>query len=223
MNILSFEETKAIVVYPEKLEEKFNFLIQNYFTKSEINTIKETVNYIKDKHLGQFRKESTPYYTHCLLVAINFMNYEISTVEDILVCLLHDVIEDNPYTKIEEIAGKYGNYVAESVLGLSKIRNGIKITDVDYYSYIQNNENIAKYKGYDRLSNLYSLYYATEWNKRDKYIIETEEKILPILDNFNLDVANKIREILGYLRLHPTLTVSEVARIQELKLQKNQL
>jgi (p)ppGpp synthase/HD superfamily hydrolase len=46
-----------------------------------------------------------------------------------LVCLLHDVIEDNTDTEIQELIDKYGLYVAQNVLGLSKIRTGKRITD----------------------------------------------------------------------------------------------
>ena len=211
------KEKLEVVINPKMMEEKFNEMIQLKFSINDVSKILETVEYIKEKHKGQFRQDNTPYYTHCLFVAINMMEYENTQIDDVLVCLLHDVIEDNPETNIEEIEAKFGKYVSENVLGLSKVQKGIKISDDEYYSRIINNKNLALYKAFDRLSNIYSLYFAPNWHKRHLYIIETEEIILPFVKNYYPETANIIIDALKFVKKHPSPTEAELTVIEDLK------
>lgn len=211
------KEKLVLVINPKKMEAKFIEMIQLNFSEIDISKIMETVEYIKEKHKGQFRKDNTPYYTHCLFVAINMMEYENAHIDDVLVCLLHDVIEDNPLTTFEEIEAKFGKYVAENVLGLSKVQNGNKISDDEYYLRISNNKNLALYKAFDRLSNIYSLYFAPNWHKRHHYIIETEEIILPIVRKYYPDIARNLTDVLEYVKANPKPREAEMMIIEELK------
>jgi (p)ppGpp synthase/HD superfamily hydrolase len=79
----SVKEKKAMVLYPQKLENRFNLMVEENFSRQDIILIQEAVEYVKEKHSEQYRQEHTPYYTHCLLVAINFMDYKIASVEDV--------------------------------------------------------------------------------------------------------------------------------------------
>lgn len=206
-----------LVINPKMMEAKFIEMIQLRFSEIDVSRILETVEYIKEKHKGQFRQDNTPYYTHCLFVAINMMEYENAQIDDVLVCLLHDVIEDNPETNIDEIAEKFGKFIAENVLGLSKVQNGIKISDDEYYLRISKSKNLVLYKAFDRLSNIYSLYFAPNWHKRNQYIIETEEKILPIVRNYYPEKANIITKAVEYVKFHPIPSDAEMTIIEDLK------
>ena len=72
-----------------------------------------------EAHAGQMRKSGEPYIIHPILVAAitaAFSNDETM----VQAALLHDVVEDTPYT-IEELRQRFGEDVAHLVEGLTKI------------------------------------------------------------------------------------------------------
>ena len=70
-------------------------------------------------HEGQVRKSGEPYIVHPILVAV--ITAKISNDETMVqAALLHDVVEDTPYT-IEELEEQFGDDVAHLVEGLTKI------------------------------------------------------------------------------------------------------
>ena len=77
-------------------------------------------------HEGQTRKSGEPYIVHPLLVAA--LTAKISNDETMVqAALLHDVVEDTPFT-IEEIKAIFGEDIAHLVEGLTKI---VEIRDVE--------------------------------------------------------------------------------------------
>jgi len=70
-------------------------------------------------HQGQTRKSGEPYIIHPILVAA--ITAKISNDETMVqAALLHDVVEDTPYT-IEELEIEFGDDIAHLVEGLTKI------------------------------------------------------------------------------------------------------
>ena len=70
-------------------------------------------------HQGQTRKSGEPYIVHPILVAA--VTAWISNDETMVqAALLHDVVEDTPYT-IEELQSEFGDDIAHLVGGLTKI------------------------------------------------------------------------------------------------------
>jgi len=81
--------------------------------------IEEAINFAIVAHQGQFRKSGEPYVIHPILVA----SITAAITNDktmVIAALLHDVIEDTPYTK-EDIESRFGKEVALLVEGLTKI------------------------------------------------------------------------------------------------------
>jgi RelA/SpoT family (p)ppGpp synthetase len=72
-----------------------------------------------DAHEGQFRKSGEPYIIHPVLVAAITASISNDPVM-VVAALLHDVVEDTPYT-IEEIGEQFGQDVEHIVAGLTKI------------------------------------------------------------------------------------------------------
>ncbi len=75
-------------------------------------------------HEGQVRKstKNTPYITHLFSVAALLSNY--AGKEDVIVAgLLHDTLEDTPYTE-EELEAEFGLAIKETVFS---------VTEVSYY------------------------------------------------------------------------------------------
>ena len=88
---------------------------------SRISTpkVKKALEFAKKAHAGQKRKSGEDYVIHPILVAAitSYFNNE----EDVITAaLLHDVVEDTPYT-IYYIKDEFGDEVAYLVEGLTKI------------------------------------------------------------------------------------------------------
>lgn len=94
-------------------------IIQSYLPEDKIEIIKQAFLMAKDGHTGQFRSSGEPYITHPVAVACIIAEMKLDH-EAVMAALLHDVIEDTPYTE-EQIAAAFGINVAEIVQGVSKL------------------------------------------------------------------------------------------------------
>ena len=88
---------------------------------SKIDTpkIQKALNFAIKAHEGQKRKSGEDYVIHPILVA-TITSYFSNDEDVIAAALLHDVIEDTPYTK-EDIEKEFNEEVAQLVEGLTKI------------------------------------------------------------------------------------------------------
>jgi len=91
----------------------------SYLPDDQIEAIKLAVEFSAHAHEGQYRRSGEPYVTHPIAVAqiIAEMKLDHSAI---ISALLHDVIEDTPYTKAD-IANRFSLEVANIVDGISKI------------------------------------------------------------------------------------------------------
>ena len=79
----------------------------------------EIIDFIIEAHEGQFRKSGEPYSVHPILVAT--ITSTFSKDEDVIAtALLHDVVEDTPFT-LEFVEEKWGKNVSNMVKGLTKV------------------------------------------------------------------------------------------------------
>ena len=88
------------------------------FGKKE-KKILQALEFAKEAHKNQFRKSGEPYVIHPILVAA-LVAYVSNDEIMVIAALLHDVVEDTPYT-IEDIRQYFGEDVAHLVEGLTKI------------------------------------------------------------------------------------------------------
>lgn len=90
--------------------------------KTRINVsdkLYEIIEFIIEAHEGQFRKSGEPYAVHPILVAT--ITSSFSQDEDVIAtALLHDVVEDTPFT-LEYVEDRWGKNVANMVKGLTKV------------------------------------------------------------------------------------------------------
>lgn len=83
------------------------------------NKLKEIIDFIIKAHENQFRKSGEPYSVHPILVAT--ITASFSKDEDVIAtALLHDVVEDTPYT-LEFVEENWGKNVSNMVKGLTKV------------------------------------------------------------------------------------------------------
>ena len=101
------------------LFEPLNSIIQGYLPAEQIERVKCAFVVARDAHEGQFRSSGEPYITHPVAVACIIAEMKLDH-EAVIAALLHDVIEDTPYTE-EQLAEEFGASVAEIVQGVSKL------------------------------------------------------------------------------------------------------
>lgn len=99
--------------------DSLNQIIKTYLPAEKIELIKQAYLMAKHGHEGQFRSSGEPYITHPVAVAGIIAEMKLDH-EAVMAALLHDVIEDTPYTE-EQIAAAFGTNVAEIVQGVSKL------------------------------------------------------------------------------------------------------
>ncbi|WP_439327489.1 RelA/SpoT family protein [Lonepinella sp. BR2357] len=99
--------------------EPLEKIIQEYLPAEQIELIKRAFLMAKDGHEGQFRSSGEPYITHPVAVACIIADMHLDH-EAVMAALLHDVIEDTPYTE-EQLTAAFGKSVAEIVDGVSKL------------------------------------------------------------------------------------------------------
>lgn len=101
------------------LFEPLQQIIQQYLPAEQIALIQRAFLVAKDGHEGQFRSSGEPYITHPVAVACIIAEMRLDH-EAVMAALLHDVIEDTPYTE-QQLTAEFGQSVADIVDGVSKL------------------------------------------------------------------------------------------------------
>lgn len=131
--------------------------------------IKDYIEYIKEKHGNQKRKQGTPYYLHPVEVS-NILKEKGFSEKYQIVGLLHDILEDTD-TTYEEIEKLTNHEIAEAVRLVTK-EKGYKMNE--YMARIKQNDLARMVKIADRIHNLSEAHLASKLFQL-KYIKETEE------------------------------------------------
>lgn len=127
------------------------------------------IEYIKEKHKNQKRKQGTPYYLHPVEVG-KILKRKGFSKDYQIAGLFHDLLEDTD-TTYEEILQISNNEIAETVKLVTK-ENGYKMQE--YMERISKNDMAKMVKLADRIHNLSESYLASK-EFQEKYIKETEE------------------------------------------------
>ncbi len=97
----------------------FSDYLTTYLKPEQIAEVVSAYAFSRDAHEGQFRRNGDPYVTHPLAVADILARMHMDH-QSLMAALLHDVIEDTGISK-EELAGHFGEDVAELVDGVTKL------------------------------------------------------------------------------------------------------
>ena len=127
------------------------------------------VEFMKEKHKEQKRKQGTPYYLHPLAVS-NILKEKGFSIEYQITGLFHDLIEDTDAT-IDEITKLSNGEIANAVRLLSKQPGYIM---EDYMEGIKQNDMARMTKLADRIHNLSETHYANR-EFQEKYLKESIE------------------------------------------------
>ncbi|MBQ3251953.1 MAG: bifunctional (p)ppGpp synthetase/guanosine-3',5'-bis(diphosphate) 3'-pyrophosphohydrolase [Oscillospiraceae bacterium] len=93
--------------------------LKEYMPDMDMTVIDQAVEYAREKHKDQKRKDGSPYIIHPLAVAEIVVEMGLDT-DAILGALLHDCIEDTD-ASYDDIAKKFGPVTAELVEGVTKL------------------------------------------------------------------------------------------------------
>ena len=181
-------------VDPDRQFEELVKKIRDSGHNMDLGRIRAAYEMARTAHAGQFRKDGSPYVTHC--VAAADISFDIGLDEDsIIAALLHDVIEDTSLTH-EDIAREFGTAVADIVEGVTKL------TRVQYTSKEDEQaENLRKMlmamakdirviliKIADRLHNMRTMAYQSPEKQKSKSL-ETMEIYAPIAHRLGMQRA----------------------------------
>ena len=133
----------------------------------------------EEAHKGQFRKDgTTPYIEHPMKVASFLYTLGIREDEILAIALLHDVLED---TKVTAHALLGAGFSKEVVAAVCLVTKKSDYNNKEYYENILMDPYATIVKIADRAHNLATLYNFTP-EKRQKYLEETKEYIIPLLN-----------------------------------------
>ena len=105
-------------MYDKELQEILD-KIKKYAPNADVTPVIKAYELAKSAHAGVFRKSGEPYIIHPIAVANILADLELD-MEVIAAGLLHDVVEDTPYT-YEDITELFGKDIADLVDGVTKL------------------------------------------------------------------------------------------------------
>ena len=111
----------------QMIQREFEALLDDYAHtphRQKVELITHAFNFSYKAHYGVRRLSGEPYIMHPLAVARICVKEIGLGSTSICSALLHDVVEDTDYT-VEDIAGLFGEKIAQIVSGLTKISGGV--------------------------------------------------------------------------------------------------
>jgi GTP pyrophosphokinase len=183
--------------------------------KADIRTVERAYEVAAYWHRDQKRKSGDPYITHPLAVATILAELGMNT-ETICAALLHDTVEDTPYTLVE-LRGEFGEDIAALVDGVTKL-------DKVKYGESAEAETVRKMvvamsrdirvlviKLADRLHNMRTLRYLPR-DKQERKARETLEIFAPLAHRLGMNTVKWELEDLAFTMMYPK-RYDEIARL----------
>ncbi|MFV0428073.1 MAG: RelA/SpoT family protein [Arachnia sp.] len=187
------------------LDPLFN-IVRATHPKADLAVIERAYQTAARFHAGQRRKSGDPYITHPLAVATILA--ELGMTEPVIVAaLLHDTVEDTPYT-IDELRADFSDEVARMVDGVTKLD---KLT----YGETAKAETIRKMimatseeirvlviKLADRLHNMRTIGFLRE-DKQRRIATETLNIFAPLAHRLGMNTVKWELEDLSFAAIEP--------------------
>ena len=189
--------------------------VRSTHPKADVRLIERAYDVAAHWHQDQKRKSGDPYITHPLAVATILAELGMNT-ETICAALLHDTVEDTPYT-LTELRGQFGEDIAALVDGVTKL-------DKVKYGESAEAETVRKMvvamsrdirvlviKLADRLHNMRTLRYLPR-EKQERKSREVLEIFAPLAHRLGMNTVKWELEDLAFATLYPK-RYDEIARL----------
>jgi GTP pyrophosphokinase len=197
-----------------ELEPLFRSIRTNH-PKADLALIERAYRTAEHLHRNQTRKSGDPYITHPL--AVTTILADIGMTEPTLVAaLLHDTVEDTPYT-LDELRSDFGDEVAQLVDGVTKL-------DKVQYGETAQAETIRKMivamardirvlviKLADRLHNMRTVRYVKQ-STQERQATESLDVYAPLAHRLGMNTIKWELEDLAFATLHPKI-YDEIVRM----------
>ena len=182
--------------------------LEAYLPPAQVEQVRDAYEFGAEKHRGQKRMSGEPYITHPVAVADILADLRLDA-DTISAAILHDVIEDTPTAKAE-IAGMFGQVVAELVDGVSKLdqiqfKNRQEAQAESFRKMLLamvRDIRVIMVKLADRMHNMRTVS-AMPPVKRRRTARETLEIYAPIAERLGLYTVKLELEDLGFRALYP--------------------
>ena len=186
VSVSSLVEDRGDYIF-EPVKDIFNWEHMRTFVKATAKAegMKESlkaVDFAVKAHEGQFRKNSTdiPYIYHPLNLACHCLAMGIRDDVIIAACLLHDVVEDTPYT-VEDLPVSEDTKHLVSLMTHEKDDDRREEIMREYFKGLASDPRAALIKCVDRCNNMTTMSWGLSRERIYRMINETEEYIYPLL------------------------------------------
>jgi guanosine-3',5'-bis(diphosphate) 3'-pyrophosphohydrolase len=189
--------------------------IRAHHPKADVRTVERAYGVAAHWHRDQKRKSGDPYITHPLAVATILAELGMNT-ETICAALLHDTVEDTPYT-LSELRSEFGEDVAALVDGvtkLDKVKYGASAEAETVRKMVvamSRDIRVLVIKLADRLHNMRTLRYMPR-DKQERKSRETLEIYAPLAHRLGMNTVKWELEDLAFATLYPK-RYDEIARL----------
>lgn len=145
------------------------------------------LEYAKKIHIGMRKDNTTPEFQHQVEIALflrSMNRHMLYPADTLAVCFLHDTLEDYAISHSishETLEKKFNMKIADATWKISKIRDGVKLSNEEYYESVGSCPIASIAKGVDRINNLSSMHPVFTLQKQRQYIQETIDFVLPML------------------------------------------
>ncbi|QNN55155.1 bifunctional (p)ppGpp synthetase/guanosine-3',5'-bis(diphosphate) 3'-pyrophosphohydrolase [Nocardioides mesophilus] len=196
------------------LEPLFRAVRANH-PKADLALLERAYLVAERMHAPQTRKSGDPYITHPLAVATILA--DIGMTEPTLVAaLLHDTVEDTPYT-LDQLRADFGDEVAVLVDGVTKL-DKVKYGDSAQAETIRKmivamsrDIRVLVIKLADRLHNMRTLRYLKQ-ETQERKARETLDIFAPLAHRLGMNTLKWELEDLAFATLHPKM-YDEIVRL----------
>ncbi|MDR3236441.1 MAG: RelA/SpoT family protein [Prevotellaceae bacterium] len=218
------EEDKKII--QQAFDELWALSIDRLKNEEERQGVRLAFHIAKTAHHGMRRRSGEPYIMHPIAVARIVVEDIGLAYKSIVASLLHDVVEDTPYT-LDEVRNTFGAKVASIVDGLTKVE-GIfdKSTSLQAENFkrilrtMNDDIRVILIKLADRLHNMRTIDSMPE-RKRMKVVGETMYFFVPLANRLGLynikteleNISLKISEPDKYYEIKQKLDASAADRL----------
>ncbi|HHC75108.1 MAG TPA: bifunctional (p)ppGpp synthetase/guanosine-3',5'-bis(diphosphate) 3'-pyrophosphohydrolase, partial [Thiothrix sp.] len=177
-------------------------IVGRYMTTEDCSKVYRAFLRAADAHDGVFRKGGQPYITHPLEVARILADLHMDA-EGICAAVLHDVIEDTPYTK-DDITIEFGEVVADLVDGVTKFeydgfdskQDALIASFRKMMGHMTKDYRVVLIKLADRIHNLRTIG-ATKRASQVRKAKETFELYIPLARRMGMNKVRRELEILA--------------------------